>query len=221
MKILVIAATPFEIQPFSDYLSGFNHPDIQITTLVHGIGMMHTAYHLGRYFAANRPDLVIQAGIAGCFDHSWEMGKTVIIDREQLGDLGVEDDQAFKDLFETNLWQPDQPPFTNKQLVNLFEGVPHLPALEQVSGVTINTVSGSERTRQQLLDKYAPAVESMEGAAFHYACLLERIPFFQLRSISNYVEVRDKSRWKIPLAIQRLNENLITYIEHLRQGSAS
>jgi futalosine hydrolase len=179
--------------------------------------MMHTAYHLGRHLAATRPDLVIQAGIAGCFDHSWEMGKTVIIEREQFGDLGVEDDQAFKDLFETNLWQPDQPPFTNKQLVNLFEGVPNLPALEQVSGVTINTVSGSERTRQKLVDKYNPAVESMEGAAFHYACLLEKIPFFQLRSISNYVEVRDKSRWKIPLAIQQLNETLITYIEHLRQ----
>jgi len=71
------------------------------------------------------------------------------------------------------------------------------------------------------VDKYNPAVESMEGAAFHYACLLEKIPFFQLRSISNYVEVRDKSKWKIPLAIQQLNENLITYIEHLRQGSAS
>jgi futalosine hydrolase len=216
MKLLVTAATPFEIQPFSDYLSGYHHPAIQVTTLVHGIGMMHTAYHLGRHLAGSRPDLVIQAGIAGCFDHSWEMGKTVIIASEQLGDLGVEDDQAFKDLFEINLWQPDQPPFTNRQLVNTFQGVPHLPSLEQVSGVTINTVTGSERSCQRLIDKYNPAVESMEGAAFHYACLLEQLPFLQLRTISNYVEVRDKSKWQIKLAIQQLNETLIKYIEHLQ-----
>jgi futalosine hydrolase len=141
------------------------------------------------------------------------MGKVVIIDREQLGDLGVEDDQAYKDLFDIQLWQPDQPPFTSRQLINTFDGVPHLPELPKASGVTINTVSGSERTRQLLLDKYAPEVESMEGAAFHYACLLEKIPFFQLRSISNYVEVRDKSKWKIALAIQVLNDALIKYIE--------
>ncbi|TWW02078.1 futalosine hydrolase [Chitinophaga pinensis] len=213
MKILVIAATPFEIQPLIDHLAGRQYQNCQISTLVCGIGMMHTAYQLGRYFATSKPDLVIQAGIAGCFDHSWEMGKVVIIDREQLGDMGVEDDQAYKDLFDIQLWQPDQAPFTNRQLINTFAGVPALPELPKAAGVTINTVSGSERTRQLLLDKYAPAVESMEGAAFHYACLQEKIPFFQLRSISNYVEVRDKSKWKIPLAIQVLNDALIKYIE--------
>lgn len=213
MKILVTAATIFEIQPFLDHLATHTYQDCQITTLVGGIGMMHTAYQLGKEFAVNRPDIAIQAGIAGCFDHSWEMGKVVIIDKEQLGDLGVEDDQAFKDLFEIQLWKPDQPPFTGKQLVNTFENLPFVPDLPKVTGVTINTVSGSERTRDKLVEKYDPAVESMEGAAFHYACLQEKIPFLQLRSISNYVEVRDKSKWKIPLAISTLNETLIKYIE--------
>lgn len=196
-----------------DHLAGKNYRNCQVTTLIGGIGMMHTAYQLGRQFASSRPDFAIQAGIAGCFDHSWEMGKVVIIDKEQLGDLGVEDDQAYKDLFDIQLWQPDQPPFTNRQLINPLKDIPHLPELPIASGVTINTVSGSERTRQLLLDKYKPEVESMEGAAFHYACLLEKIPFLQLRSISNYVEVRDKSKWKIQLAIKELNDTLIKYFE--------
>jgi len=213
MKILVTAATIFEIQPFLDHLAKKEYKDCQITTLTAGIGMMHTAYQLGRQFAVSRPDIAIQAGIAGCFDHSWEMGKVVIIEKEQLGDLGVEDDQAFKDLFEINLWQPNLAPFTNKQLINTLDNLPSIPELPRVSGVTINTVSGSERTRNLLVNKYAPDVESMEGAAFHYACLQEKIPFLQLRSISNYVEVRDKSKWNIPLAIKTLNETLIKYIE--------
>lgn len=196
-----------------DHLAGKNYRNCQVTTLIGGIGMMHTAYQLGRQFAISHPDLAIQAGIAGCFDHSWDMGKVVIINKEQLGDLGVEDDQAYKDLFDIQLWKPDQPPFTNRQLINPLTNVPHLPELPVASGVTINTVSGSERTRQLLLDKYSPEVESMEGAAFHYACLLEKVPFLQLRSISNYVEVRDKSKWKIQLAIKELNDTLIKYFE--------
>ncbi|SFD12615.1 futalosine hydrolase [Chitinophaga sp. CF118] len=213
MKILVTAATIFEIQPFLDHLATHTYPDCQVTTLIGGIGMMHTAFQLGRQFATSRPDIAIQAGIAGCFDHSWEIGKVVIIENEQLGDLGVEDDQAFKDLFDIQLWQPDQAPFNNRQLINSLDNLPFIPALPRVSGVTINTVSGSERTRNLLVAKYAPDVESMEGAAFHYACLQEKIPFLQLRSISNYVEVRDKSKWNIPLAIRTLNETLIKYIE--------
>lgn len=213
MKILVTAATPFEIKPFMDHLAGKNYQNCQVTTLIGGIGMMHTAYQLGRQFALSRPDLAIQVGIAGCFDHSWEMGKVVIIDKEQLGDLGVEDGEAYKDLFDIQLWQPDQPPFNNRQLINPLKDIPYLPSLPTASGVTVNTVSGSEHTRQLLLDKYNPAVESMEGAAFHYACLQEKIPFLQLRSISNYVEVRDKSKWKIQLAIKELNDTLIKYFE--------
>jgi futalosine hydrolase len=216
MKILVTAATPFEIQPLVDHLASHPYPDLEISTLICGIGMMHTAYQLGRHFATNRPDIAIQAGIAGCFDHSWEMCKVVVIEREQTGDLGVEDDQAFKDLFEIGLWQPNQPPFVEKQLINTFTGLPLVPELHRASGVTINTVSGSERTRQLLVDKYNPEVESMEGAAFHYACLTDGIPFLQLRSISNYVEVRDKSKWQIGPAIRTLNETLIDYIAQLK-----
>jgi futalosine hydrolase len=213
MKILVTAATTLEIHPFMDHLASQRYQNCHVTTLIGGIGMMHTAYQLGREFAISRPDIAIQAGIAGCFDHSWELGKVVIIHKEQLGDLGVEDDQSYKDVFDIQLWQPDQPPFINKQLINTFEGLPHIPALPRADGITINTVTGSERSRQRILDKYAPEVESMEGAAFHYACLLEKIPFFQLRSISNHVEVRDKSKWNIPLAIKTLNDTLIKYIE--------
>jgi futalosine hydrolase len=213
MKILVTAATPFEIQPFLDHLAKQNYPDCHVTTLIGGIGIMHTAFQLGRQLTKDRPDIAIQAGIAGCFDHSWEMGKVVIIEKEQLGDLGVEDDQAFKDLFDIQLWQPDQAPFTGKQLVNTLDNLPFVPALPRASSVTINKVTGSERTRSLLLDKYTADVESMEGAAFHYACLLEKVPFLQFRSISNHVEVRDKSKWNIPLAIKTLNESLIKYIE--------
>jgi futalosine hydrolase len=49
----------------------------------------------------------------------------------------------------------------------------------------------------------------MEGIAFHYACKQAKIPFLQIRAISNYVTPRNKSEWEIPLAIQNLNQYLI------------
>ena len=55
----------------------------------------------------------------------------------------------------------------------------------------------------------------MEGAAFFYVCLQEKIPFLQIRSISNYVEKRNKSNWNIPLAIDNLNVVLLDIINSL------
>jgi len=218
MNILVTAATMAEIQPFNDYLNQhgqtlsnnrFTFHNCQVTLLIAGIGMMHTAYSLGRYLATTRPDIAIQAGIAGCFHHNRSLGEVVIVDKEQLADLGAEDNAHFKDLFDIGLWQVDQPPFDGKWLVNTFTGIAHLPNLPKATGITVNLVSGSKPTIQRLEEKYAPDVESMEGAAFHYACLMDKIPFLQLRSISNYVEVRDKNKWNIPLAVKQLNEELI------------
>jgi futalosine hydrolase len=48
----------------------------------------------------------------------------------------------------------------------------------------------------------------MEGAAFHYVCLMKQIPFIQIRSISNKVGERDKRKWKMKHAIERLKEEL-------------
>lgn len=55
----------------------------------------------------------------------------------------------------------------------------------------------------------------MEGAALHYTCLLENIPFMQVRAISNYVGERDKSKWKMKEAIRNLNDSIIKIIEEL------
>ena len=55
----------------------------------------------------------------------------------------------------------------------------------------------------------------MEGAAFHYVCLKEHVPFAQVRAISNFVTPRDKSQWQMKKAITNLNKWLIKFIEGL------
>jgi futalosine hydrolase len=55
----------------------------------------------------------------------------------------------------------------------------------------------------------------MEGAAFLFACLSEKIPCAQIRSISNYIEKRDKSRWNVKLALDNLNKSLMEIIREI------
>jgi futalosine hydrolase len=55
----------------------------------------------------------------------------------------------------------------------------------------------------------------MEGAALHYTCLMEKIPFIQLRGISNYITERNKKNWDMKQSILNLNKELIGMIEEL------
>lgn len=215
MKVLVTAATQPEIKPLMSWLEEevTINRQIEVEVMITGIGMFSTAYHLGKYFAKNKPDLAIQAGIAGSFQHSWPIGETVVIEQEVLGDLGVEDNDQYKDLFDIGLWNADMPPFTHNYLPNTTTLGQHLL---RAKGVTVNMVSGSAATIARLEEKYQPDIESMEGAAFHYCCLMENIPFLQLRTISNYVEVRDKSKWNIPLAVTNLNNTLRALLQEIK-----
>ena len=103
-------------------------------------------------------------------------------------------------------------PYTGKNLVNSEEELLQRYNLPLVKAVTINEITTRPARIQQLQQKYQPVVESMEGAAFHYIALMEKIPYIQLRAVSNMVGERDKLKWKMKEAIQVLNEQLIMMV---------
>ncbi len=230
MNILLTAATLPEIQPTIDFLfrewkkAGENRyakAEKTVVVVISGIGSVATAYSLTRHLSTHNCQFAIQAGIAGSFRRDIAIGAVVTIENEMPGDWGVENNEIFEDLFDTGFLKENDSPFKEKTLHNdlqqLHRVLPHLPGVPgriKVNGVTVNTVSGSEKTIRRLKSKYNPDVESMEGAAFHYVCLKENVPFIQLRGISNYVEIRDKSRWNIPLAIENLNKYLIDILRN-------
>lgn len=227
MKILLIAATEAEIAPLIEYIEPFRTSangqkyafgNADISLLITGVGTAATAYNLTKQLAKNHYDMVLQAGVGGAFSNSIAIGDVVVVERERFADLGAEDNGEYIDIFDLGLLQANEKPFTDKCLeapeVNLLKGL----ELKKVSGVTVNTVSGSTGTIQRIIDMYSPDVESMEGAAMHYVCLLEGVPFVQIRAISNYVEPRDKSKWKMGKAIKNLNDVLKTFSDSLKQA---
>lgn len=214
MDILLVAATPFEIAPLLAWLErdfqkneigSYEQDDLRVHPLVTGVGMTATAWHLGHYLARERPDWAINAGVAGAFDRSLGLGDIVQVGADRFGDLGVEEaDGRFTDLFELGLTAPDEPPFEQGLLRNpMAEASGYLPV---VQGLTVNRVHGFAPSIEAVHHKYPDAqVETMESAAFFHACLMADVPFAAIRSISNYVEPRNRAAWELGLAIERLN----------------
>ncbi|MCB0705698.1 MAG: hypothetical protein KDC34_10330, partial [Saprospiraceae bacterium] len=84
---------------------------------------------------------------------------------------------------------------------------------------SVQKVHGSEASIRRIREKYDPDLESMEGAACFYVCMLEGVPFLQIRAISNYVEPRNRDNWEIGLAIDKLNEILVGFFASLGNGA--
>ena len=55
----------------------------------------------------------------------------------------------------------------------------------------------------------------MEGAAVMMVSKRFKIPCVQIRTISNRVEQRNKTKWDISLAVSNLNKEAQNYIENL------
>jgi len=214
MYILLVAATTFEIQPVIDRLNNLPPPPHEIATLITGVGSIATTYTLMRQIGRKKPDIIIQAGIAGCFTHR-APGEVVAIKEESLADLGVWEDARFKTLFDLNLTPPDMPPFSNGLLINPYKELLALSGLEPVRAITVNEISTDNTRIEWIQQNTAPVVESMEGGGFHYVCLQENIPFLQLRSVSNDIGERDKTKWDIRAAITNLNTRLIDLLDNL------
>ena len=177
--------------------------------------MLASAVSLTRLILEEKPDLIIQAGIAGCFDRTETLGKVVVISDEMLGDTGVQENGEWRDLFDLGLSTPDGQPYENRMLPNPWLEKYNLLGLPQVRSVTVNEITTSAERIKQITGKYNPQIESMEGAPLHYICRQTNTPFIQIRAISNYIGERDKTKWEMKEAIANLNRALIEYFELL------
>jgi futalosine hydrolase len=217
MNIALVAATRMEIQPTLHYLSEriYLRRHQRVDTVITGVGMMNTTYCLTKKFLADRPTIAIQAGIAGSFHPIYAPGMVVTVKEDMMGDLGVYEEGAWKDVFDMGLAKENLSPWHEKRLINPHKALLNKMSLECVRGITVNEISTEAARIQKLRDKYMPVIETMEGAAFHFVCMMEKIPFIQLRGISNLAGERDKSNWKIAESVNAMNTQLIKLINQL------
>lgn len=218
MKILIVSATQFEVKPLLDFLGiaiptlGMNNANIDfedkdIKLLITGVGMVNTAFMMGKC-NDSLYDLVINVGVCGAFHKNLKLGQLVNVTKDVISELGAEDGTDFLTYDKLNL------PGVHKFSCDLKKSYQAINSLKKVKGITVNTVHGNDISIKKVIQLYHPDIESMEGAAFFAGCERANGDFIQIRTVSNYVEKRDKSKWEMPLAIKNLNDFLINFIQN-------
>lgn len=221
MRILIVVATQPEVEPLmqalsmqksdeADNLFMPRHTSVaNCSVLVTGAGMVPTAFALGKHLPHNVYNLVINLGIAGSFDRNIPLGEVVEITKDTFAELGAEDDTRFINIEQLGL---------GASIFNPTSSLGHFTqkiTLPKASSITVNTVHGKEETIAGVIDRVNPQLESMEGAAFFYACRELKVPCVQIRAVSNYVEKRNRDNWQIGLAVKNLNTFALDLIREL------
>lgn len=216
-KLLLVAATHFEIVPFLNHLGieidlkknsfHYSNRNIEIKILITGIGMVETTYYLAQENLSNF-DLIINVGVAGSFDTSIELGSIFNITKDCIAELGAEDKELFIPIVHMDL--PSNSFFENKSEATNTE----ISKLKIMKAVTVNKVHGNEKSIANAKALFGNVLESMEGASF-MRCCMNHHNYFQIRSVSNYVEPRNKANWKMKEAIENLNHWTINFIQNI------
>ncbi len=201
---LIVGPTEFELGLLKYRVGTLGRFDFWVT----GVGPVESAISIARLLESKQADGVILFGIGGAY-----IGKGVnvldicLAEEEHLGDFGIDMDgevHYFKDKILSGRRDFD---LRN----NLFGCVKaQLTALripfKSGSFVTVHACSGTLKRANFLRDKFNGICENMEGAAVARVCDLYGIPMVELRCISNMVEDRDTSRWRVKEAIARGSE---------------
>lgn len=204
--ILVVCATELELLPLLDLLPA---DDAQWMSFVCGVGVVETTLHLSRFLAEqqNAFTAVLHFGVAGAYlaeaETEVDLLDICMAEQELFGDFGI----CHRDHFEA---LPDH--LVHRSTYNLDRallqnclgvlGEQNIPC-RQGGFVTVAGVSATAERGRQLKNQYDALCENMEGAAVARVCEEFSIPLVEMRCISNFVEDRNLSRWKLNDACRR------------------
>ncbi len=213
-KLLIVAATVPEAAFLSKNVKNARKGNLitleksitfEMDLLITGIGITATTFHLTKALSGKNYDLAINVGICGSLDPVIVPVRVVNITEDRFADFGIEDGTIYRDVFEAGLKHKNEKPYANGLLKSDNKLKPEsLKAIPAVKAITVQLVHGTNASAQKAFRRYGPVMESMEGAAFFYACRMENIPCLQIRAVSNKVEKRNKKKWKITKALDAL-----------------
>jgi futalosine hydrolase len=224
MRILIVAATDAEVtglvrtlgpgRPRRARLVEYASGARELHVLVTGVGMVATAAWCSRTLAEHPCDFALNVGVCGSFDASLVPGTVVHVVADAFAEMGAEDGERFLTLRELGLEDRTDPRLGGELRNASPPAIPPLDRLPRVTGITVNTVHGEETSIAAVADRCHPQVESMEGAAFMYACLIHGVPFAQIRGVSNIVERRNRSAWMLEQAIDSVGSVALEIVRH-------
>lgn len=227
MHTLIVAATHLEAQYIISNLAFEKKavdptiyktriPNNNVDILICGVGIVPTVFNLGKILAQTKYDLIINIGICGTFRPDIPIGSNVLIVKDQFADWGiVNQNNEFIPIHKTNLLGENEQLFHSDGCIKTIPSNYYPNDLQKVKGITVNSVTGTTSRVSELIKIFNCDIESMEGAAAFYVANKYVTPIVQIRGISNIVENRDPSKWKIDAAIKSYSDYVIQYLHNI------
>ncbi len=180
--ILIIGATELELKKLKKL-----YHNVFIT----GIGITNTAYNLTKIIYSNRNKIkkIFMLGIGGGFKNKINLLDICIATKEINADFGIFLNGKIDKI--------------DKNTVDL-ENSKYLNCIECKKGtfITVNCVTTDKKLLTFYEQEYSPICENMEGFAAAYICEKEKIDFYEIRVISNFVG--ERKNWKVKEAVDIL-----------------
>ncbi len=198
--ILAACATEFEMLALLDHLD-INQG--KCLTLVTGVGVVETTLQLTRYIEQHprQVDRVIHFGIGGAYLSQKAEGVALLdvclAEQEVLGDFGVCYPDRIEPLSEELVRKKNYPLDPKMLREALLFFAKNRQEVHSGNFVTVCGVNASKRRGDMFAEQYDGLCENMEGGAMARVCTEYEIPLLELRAISNFVEDRDLSHWKL------------------------
>lgn len=191
----------------------------RIELLVTGVGPVAAAIRLTRWLAGREvaPGAlsVVQFGVGGGWvEEGAELLDLCIAEREVFGDLGVAVGEQME-YFDEGMIGCQQYLLDVALRQQLQRSVAGAAGTKSGIFVTVQAVSGTSARGNFLHRRWQGLCENMEGAAAAAVCEEFALPFAEIRSISNYVEERDPSRWQLDAACETVAAALPAVVHSL------
>lgn len=228
--ILIAAAVAGEVEGLIQGLTSMQSQSIGGRTLVSGFmkeqavgvvvtgpGIANTVQSLTAVMEHWHPALIVQTGCAGAFQPSGL----------EIGDIGI----AVEDIdVQLGIQNPRQGelalklpfPILKHEHQDIHRRYPldktlaaeacsrvqaalsgHGVRVKRGPFVTVATVTATDPRAAQYFRRFAPLMETMEGAGAAHVALHYRTPLVHIRAASNRVGIRARQTWDLPLAFER------------------
>jgi futalosine hydrolase len=183
----------------------FWQPQAGVTRLVTGIGPVEASSALAEALARRPYRLLVNAGLAGCFDDAARIGDGVVVARDAI-ELALESGAPLALAPGTMLVDRAA---SDAGLVAQLRAKGFLA----LSGITVTRVTSSEATARRLARDFGAQVESMEGFAALRAAQRAAVPAIEVRGISNRCGDRERSGWDFAAGVAGLRRVLDALFE--------
>ena len=218
--LALLCTVDLEAQPLASALEGAHErlvgrkralggtlAGVPVVLLPAGMGKTNAAHGLTALLEGGEVEGVIGFGVGGAYPGSGlGVGGLALATSEIYGDEGVAAPNGWLSTRDIGIPLLER---AGERVFNLFELDPGLVSragtalaaagLAATAGpfVTVSACSGTAARGVELARRFDAVCESMEGAAYAHVAALYGVPFLEVRGISNLVEDRDLSGWRL------------------------